>query len=175
MQQCPPVQTIVMSIILQSKPLPDQKPFSKSFLGDTKSDGRIVRSSREVAPNYDTLNSLNDCEVQNSQHDLIRTELLFKRNLLAKCGINRRYQAYVQKVFIKIQRFCFVCVPPRTYWCTPTRIMECSLYCFFVYCSDGCQSETLIGQSSRVQFEFSFRAFNYTIQFSFSFMCVTTI
>jgi hypothetical protein len=100
-QQCPPVQTIVMSIILPSKTLPNQKPFSKSFLGDTKSGGRIVRSFREVGPNYDTLSTLNNCEVQNSLHNLIRTELMLKRNLQAHCGMNRRDQACVQKVYIK--------------------------------------------------------------------------
>ena len=40
---------------LPTKTLPDQKPFSKSFLGDTKSGGKMVRSFREVGPNYDTL------------------------------------------------------------------------------------------------------------------------
>ena len=104
MQQCPPVQTIVMPIILPTKTLPDQKPFSKSFLGNTKSGGKTARSFREVRPNCDTLSrpTLNDCEVQNSLHNLIRIELLLKRNLLAHCGMNRRDQAYVQKVYIKI-------------------------------------------------------------------------
>jgi hypothetical protein len=32
-----------MSIILPSKTLPDQKPFSKPFMGDIKSGGKIVK------------------------------------------------------------------------------------------------------------------------------------
>jgi len=110
-QQCPPVQTIVMSIILPSKTLPHQKPFSKSFLGDTKSGGKIARSFREVGPNYGTLSrpTLNDCEVQNSLHNLIRTELLLKRNLLARCGMNRRDQAYVQSLHRNIEVLLPLC------------------------------------------------------------------
>jgi hypothetical protein len=70
-----------MSIILPSKTLRDQKPFSEFFLGDSKSGERVVRSFREVGPTCGTLSTFNGCEEQNSLHNLIITELLLKRSL----------------------------------------------------------------------------------------------